>query len=78
MILKHLLSITISFFIFSSSYAQTVPVRFQGDVSDDNGNISGASLQITQGGKVISTAATDGGGNYKFELPLGGEYLVTV
>ncbi len=59
-------------------YSQNVPVRIQGDVSDDKGNISGAQVQVTQGGKVINTISTDGSGKYAFELPLGGDFLVTV
>jgi hypothetical protein len=59
-------------------HSQNVQVKFQGDISDDKGNISGAQIQVTQGGKVVNTITTDGSGRYAFELPLGGDYLVTV
>ncbi|MCW3077838.1 MAG: hypothetical protein JWO32_2447 [Bacteroidetes bacterium] len=58
--------------------SQTVPVRFQGNISDDKGDVGGAAIQITQGGKVISSAMTDGNGDYSFNLPLGGEFLIVV
>ena len=59
-------------------YSQTVPVRVQGDVSDDKGNISGANVLVTQSGKTVNNLTTDGSGKYNFELPLGGDYLITV
>src|SRR6476660_4332183 len=60
------------------SFSQAVPLRFQGNVSDDNSDLSAASIQVTQGGKVINTVVTDRLGNYSFELPLGGDYIVVV
>ena len=59
-------------------YSQNVQVKFQGDISDDKGSISGAQVQVMQGGKMINTITTDGSGKYAFELPLGGDYQVTV
>ena len=58
--------------------AQTVPIRFEGTVTDESSNLGGATIQITQGGKVVQSAMTDGSGNYSFSLPLGAEYLVVV
>ncbi|MDX2172620.1 MAG: carboxypeptidase-like regulatory domain-containing protein [Bacteroidota bacterium] len=58
--------------------SQSVPVRFQGEIGDDNGSVSGANIQITQGSKVVGSAMSDGSGKYNFEVPLGGEFLVTV
>src|SRR6476661_7395522 len=63
-----------SFFFFS----QTVPLRFQGNVSEDNVDLTAASIQITQAGKIINTVTTDRTGNYSFELPIGGDYEVVV
>jgi hypothetical protein len=58
--------------------AQTIPLRFEGNVTDESSNLVGATIQITQGGKVLQSAMTDGSGNYFFSLPLGAEYLVVV
>ena len=77
MIFKHFLSI-LFLFCFHLFFCQNVPVKFVGNISDDNGNVGGASVQITQGGKPITSAMTDAGGEYSFNLPLGGEFLVTV
>jgi hypothetical protein len=69
------------FFLFTCSIpylAQTVPLRFEGNVTDESSNLVGATIQITQGGKVVQSAMTDGSGNYFFSLPLGAEYLVVV
>ena len=69
-----------SLLIFQSffSFSQAVPLRFQGNVSDDNTDLSAASIQVLQGGKVVNTVQTDRLGNYSFELPLGGDYIVVV
>src|SRR5687768_16570357 len=69
-----------SFLIFTcfSFFAQDVFVEVQGDVSDDNTDLSGVSLQITQGGKVVNSAMTDPTGKYSFQVPLGGDFLVAV
>ncbi|MBI2723077.1 MAG: carboxypeptidase regulatory-like domain-containing protein, partial [Bacteroidetes bacterium] len=66
------------FFCCHFIFAQTVPVKFVGNISDDNGDVSGAVIQITQGGKSVGNAMTDGSGDYNFSLPLGGEFLVVV
>ena len=69
------------FFLVTSSLpylAQTIPLRFEGNVTDESSNLVGATIQITQGGKVVQSAMTDGSGNYFFSLPLGAEYLVVV
>ena len=77
MTFKHYCTI-ILFFCFHSIFSQTVPVRFEGNISDDNGNVGGAVIQITQGGKAVGNAMTDASGDYSFNLPLGGDFLVTV
>jgi hypothetical protein len=69
----------VSLFSAFSFYSQApVPVRIQGDVSDDKSNLSGVNVLVTQGGKTIKSITTDGSGKYSFELPLGSDYLVTV
>ncbi|MES2680259.1 MAG: carboxypeptidase-like regulatory domain-containing protein [Bacteroidota bacterium] len=60
------------------SFSQDVPVKFQGDVSDERGALPSAQVQISRGGRVESTILTDVMGKYNFALPLGGDFLVTV
>ena len=74
---KHSCTI-ILIFCFRLLFSQTVPVRFEGNISDDAGNVSGAVIQITKGGKAVGSAMTDAAGDYSFEVPLGGDFLVTV
>lgn len=66
------------FFLILNFHGQSVPLRFQGSVSDDRNNLSGVTLQVSKSGKVMNNILTDAGGRYSFELPLGGEYLITV
>ena len=65
-------------FLIFNFHAQTVPLRFQGNVSDERSKLSGVTLQVSKGGRVMNNILTDGSGTYYFELPLGGEYLITV
>jgi hypothetical protein len=59
--------------------AQTVTsISVQGSISDDNGNVSGAAITITQGGKVVNNVLTNAGGGFMFDVPFGGDFLVTV
>lgn len=58
--------------------AQSLPLRFQGNVSEDRVRMSGVNLQISKSGRVMNNILTDANGNYSFELPMGGEYMVTV
>lgn len=71
-----LIVLTLLFCVVSPS--QSIPLRFQGSVSDDRSDLSGVSIQISKGGKVVNNVITDGAGNYHFELPLGGDFLITV
>ncbi len=66
------------FFAILNYYAQSVPLRFVGKVSDERTNLSGVTLQVTKAGKVLNNILTDLSGKYAFELPLGAEYMVTV
>src|SRR5688572_2582409 len=64
-----------SLFTFSQ---QEVPLQIQGVVSDDKSDLSGVSIVVTQGGKNFTSVMTDPGGNFAFQLPMNGDYLVTV
>ncbi len=75
---KRVIFFSCLFFLGISIHAQTVPLRIQGSVSDDSGELSGVTLQITQGGKPYRSVMTDANGNYYFELPLGGDFLIVV
>ncbi len=66
------------FFLILNFHGQSVPLRFQGSVSDDRSNLSGVTLQVSKSGKVMNNILTDAGGRYAFELPLGGDYVITV
>src|SRR5688572_5821461 len=77
--LKKLLLVLFSVFQATFLGSQTTfPLRFQGNVSGERMDLGNATIQITQNGKVVQTVATDGGGNYSFEVPMGGDFLVTV
>ncbi len=79
MLKTRLLFFTLFIFNFISQQAQdAVPVKFQGDVSDEKGSLPSAQVQISRGGKIENTILTDMSGKYNFALPLGGDYLVTV
>jgi hypothetical protein len=66
------------FFLILNFHAQSVPLRFQGNVSDERNALSGVTLQVAKGGRVINNILTDAGGRYSFELPMGADYMVTV
>ncbi|MBL7902484.1 MAG: carboxypeptidase regulatory-like domain-containing protein [Bacteroidia bacterium] len=66
------------FFLILNFHGQSVPLRFQGSVSDERSNLSGVTLQVSKSGKVMNNVLTDAGGRYYFELPIGGEYIITV
>ena len=66
------------FFSYFSFFAQDVLVEVQGDVSDDNSDLSGVALKVSQGSKVITSALTDPTGKYSFQVPLGGDFMVVV
>ena len=67
------------FFALLTHAQQTVPLKFQGSVSDDKSDLSGVSVQIAFAtGKVMATVVTDAEGNYRFEVPLEGDFLITV
>src|SRR5688572_30834687 len=77
--LKKLLLVLFSVFQATFLGSQTTfPLRFQGNVSGERMDLGNATIQITQNGKVVNTVSTDGGGNYMFEVPMGGDFLVTV
>ncbi|HQQ94827.1 MAG TPA: hypothetical protein PLQ93_09745 [Bacteroidia bacterium] len=58
--------------------AQSVPLRFQGNVSEERSRLSGVSLQIAKSGRVVNNVITDASGNYAFELPMNGDFMITV
>src|SRR5437773_1803317 len=60
------------------STAQNVSVRFRGNISDNDADLPGAMVQVSEGGKVFSTVMTDVRGDYAFEVPLNGDFLITV
>ncbi|MBS1652080.1 MAG: hypothetical protein JSU07_08740 [Bacteroidetes bacterium] len=78
--LKFLLNIFFILFTLSSIQSQTeaITLRVQGEISDDNGNLSGTTITITQGGKTFLTVSSDASGRYGFDLPLNSDYLVSV
>src|SRR6185369_9207265 len=76
--LKRLFLLGFIFFHFFTTFSQTVPLRIQGTVSDETTDLGGATVQVTSAGKVFTSVMTDAQGSYYFELPLGGDYLVTV
>jgi len=55
-----------------------VLLNVQGKIYDDNDALNGAIITVTQGGRTVSTITTGSDGKYSFQLPLGGDYLVTV
>src|SRR5262245_26458476 len=61
------------------TFSQTkVPIKLQGIVSDDKSDLAGVAILVTQGGKNFSSVMTDASGNFAFQLPLDGDYLITV
>lgn len=77
MILRAIIFFTFLFPAFSLS-AQSLPLRFQGNVSEERVRMSGVNLQISKSGRVMNNILTDANGNYSFELPMGGEFMVIV
>src|ERR1044072_1340283 len=89
---KRVFFITFLFFLTLYSFAQgqeqeaptptvdpkTVQVEVRGSISDESADLSGVSLQVTQGGKVINTTMTDPTGKYSFSVPLGGDFQIVV
>ncbi|HTA62302.1 MAG TPA: carboxypeptidase-like regulatory domain-containing protein, partial [Bacteroidia bacterium] len=67
-----------------STKAQSPPpqaavlLNVQGKIFDDNNELNGAVITVTQGGRTVSTITTGSDGKYSFQLPLGGDYMVTV
>jgi hypothetical protein len=74
---KHFLS-GILFLISLGIFGQSPLVEVYGNVTDDNTDLVGVLIQVTQGSRVIVSTKTDPNGEYAFQLPLGGEYLAEV
>ena len=68
----------IFFFCCHLFFAQAVPVKFLGNITDDNGTVGGANVLITQGGKTYGSTMTNAAGEFNFDLPLGGDFLIVV
>ncbi|HKC67987.1 MAG TPA: carboxypeptidase-like regulatory domain-containing protein, partial [Bacteroidia bacterium] len=68
------------FFIKAQAPPTQAPVllNVQGKIYDDNDVLNGAVITVTQGGRTVSTITTGSDGKYSFQLPLGGDYMVTV
>ena len=70
----------IGFILFQTVFvfSQSVPVTLQGVVSDDKSDLAGVSILVTKSGKNFTSIMTDAGGNFAFQLPLDGDYMVSV
>ncbi len=67
------------FALLSSCFSgQTPMVEVYGNVSDDNRDLVGVLVQVTQNGRTINSSKTDPNGDYAFQLPLGGEFIAVV
>ncbi len=56
----------------------SVLLTVQGKIFEDDGSLNGAIITVTQGGRTVSNITTGSDGKYNFQLPLGGDYLVTI
>jgi hypothetical protein len=63
---------------FSVSFGQDITVDFEGKISNENVNLSEATVQVIQNGKVLTSFKTDKDGSYNVYLPLGGDYVISV
>ena len=69
-----------------STKAQSPPPQSQvpsllnvlGTIEDDNGALNGAVITVNQGSRTVSTVVTGSDGKYNFQLPLGGDYIITI
>ena len=57
---------------------QDITVDFEGKISNENTNLSEATVQVIQNGKVLTSFKTDKDGSYNVYLPLGAEYVISV
>jgi hypothetical protein len=71
-------SLLIYLLFFCHYFFAQVPVRIVGNISDETGSVSGAAIQISQGGKTVNNVITSAAGDYSFEVPLNGDFLITV
>jgi membrane protein involved in colicin uptake len=55
-----------------------VMLPVQGKIEDDNDALNGAIITVNQGSRVVSTIVTGSDGKYNFQLPLGGDYIITI
>ena len=81
MTFKHFIGVLLIFsfnFLSSQETVTAVPIKFQGSISDDKGDVGNAVVQITKAGRAFSNAMTNASGEYSFEVPQGSEYMVTV
>ena len=73
-------------FIFSSVLikAQATPppapvqLTVQGKIFQDDNALNGGVITVTQGGRVVTNITTGSDGKYGFQLPLGGDYVVSI
>src|ERR1700744_474695 len=85
--MKHLIRLKfLTFFIFASLLfkAQTAPppapvqLTVQGKIFQNDDALNGGVITVTQGGRVVTNITTGSDGKYSFQLPLGGEYVVSI
>jgi hypothetical protein len=57
---------------------QSQLIEVYGNVTDDNRDLVGVLIQVTQGSRVVVSTKTDPNGEYAFQLPFGGEFLAEV
>jgi hypothetical protein len=73
--------VIVSFFLKAQqSVPPTAPVLLtvQGKIYEEDDALNGAVITVNQGARVVSTITTGSDGKYNFQLPLGGDYLVSV
>ncbi|HEY1039342.1 MAG TPA: hypothetical protein VGF30_08070, partial [Bacteroidia bacterium] len=68
----------LTLFLGSNVFAQPYQAGLEGVIEGESGPISGAVVQIYQGSKLINTITTGPDGRYMTQLPINGDYTISV
>jgi len=58
--------------------AQVSGVEIYGNIGDENTDLEGVQVKVSQAGRTLSSVNTDMNGDYAVKLPFGGEFLLEV
>ena len=57
-------------------FAQALPIKVEGDITEDDRSLAAVAVQVVCNGKVNTSILSDANGEYSFKLPQGKDYYI--